>query len=72
MIPRKIIENSLDSDGIKYVPVKVLRNSLDKNELDKFSDWFFGKPVVVGVDKECGISLTDIDKFFNNMQSVVK
>ncbi|MBU2007475.1 MAG: hypothetical protein KKF08_19065 [Gammaproteobacteria bacterium] len=65
MIPRKIIENSLDLDGIKYIPVKVLRNSLDKNELEKFSDWFFGKPVVVGVNKECGIPLTDIQQYFD-------
>ena len=64
MIPREIIENSLDSDSIKYVPVKVLRNSLNKDELEKFSDWFFGKPVVVGVNKECGIPLTDLENFF--------
>jgi glutaredoxin-related protein len=66
MIPKSIIENVLESNGTKYVPVKVLRNSLNKNELEKFSDWFFGKPVVIGVDSECGIPFKDIQLFFNN------
>jgi len=66
MIPKNITKNVLLSDGIQYVPVKVLRNSLDKKELDRFSDWFFGKPVVIGIDSECGIPLKDIQLFFNN------
>ena len=67
-VPKTIIDNLLQIDGTKYISVKMLRSSIDKNEMDKFSNWFFGKPVVIGVDKECGISLEDLELFYSGVE----
>lgn len=64
MIPKKVANNILESNGIKYIPVKELRNSISKDKLNKFADWFFGRPIVIGKNKECGVPLNDLETFF--------
>jgi len=63
-LPRNINKNALHKGGIAYIPVKVLRSVMSNNDLEKFTDYFFGKPVIVGIYNECGIPLKDIKIFY--------
>jgi len=64
-IPNSLLSKVLQIGDIKYVPVSAVRAYLDRETLESLSDWFFGKPGIVGLHNEFGIPIKDLEKFFS-------